>query len=80
MTLDDRIDVARIERLQFLRTELYNLYSLRGVHIFGRSLAAESPVELVFAFLLDSWTLRQEVDHDTPFLPAHALSPGPSPM
>jgi len=80
MTLAHSIDVAQIERLQSLRTEFFKLSSLRDVHLFSQSLAADSPVDLAFAFLLEAWTLRQEVDHDTPFLPAHALSPGPSPM
>jgi len=69
-----RLDDTQIERLQTLRTDFFRLSTLRELHVFSRSLTAESPVDLAFAFLLGSLTRQQEVDPDSPFLPHLALA------
>jgi hypothetical protein len=68
------LDDTQIERLQTLRTDFFRLSTLRELHVFRRSLAADSPVDLAFAFLLGSWTWQQEADPDSPFLPHLALA------
>jgi len=74
MTLAHSIDVAQIERLQSLRTEFFKLSSLREAHLFCQSLAADSPVDLAFAFLLESWIRLQKVDPDSPFSPLRVVT------
>jgi hypothetical protein len=74
MTLAHSIDVAQIERLQSLRTEFFKLSSLRDVHLFSQSLAADSPVDLAFAFLLGLWIRLQKVDPDSPFSPLRVVT------
>lgn len=74
MTLAHRLDDAQIDRLQTLRTTFSQLSSLRELHVFSRSLAADSPVDLAFAFLLGSWTWQQEADPESPFSPHLALA------
>jgi len=74
MTLAHSIDVAQIERLQSLRTEFFKLSSLRDVHLFSQSLAADSPVDLAFAFLLESWIRLWKVAPDSPFSPHRVVT------
>ena len=69
-----RLDDAQIERLQSLRTDFFRLSSVRESRVFSQSLAADSPVDLAFAFLLGSWTRQQEADPDSPFLPHLVLA------
>ena len=74
MMLAHSIDVTQIERLQSLRTEFFKLSSLRDIHLFSQSLAADSPVDLAFAFLLGSWIGLQKVDPDSPFSPHRVVT------
>ena len=74
MTLAHRIDDAQIERLQSLRTEFFKLSSFRDVHFFSQSLAADSPVDLAFAFLLGLWIRLQKFDPDSPFSPQRVVT------